>query len=65
MSSRVVYIVGFLLIAAGITVDVVTGGDGGWRVVRSVLIGGGAGAVLAQFISERRRRRQTTVVANE
>lgn len=56
MSSRLVYLSGFVLIAAGITVDVVTGGEGGWRIARSVLIGGGAGAVFARFISDRRRR---------
>lgn len=58
MSSRVVYAVGFLMIAAGITLDVVTGGDGGWRLTRSLLIGGGVGAVFARFVAERQRRRQ-------
>lgn len=65
MSSRVVYLLGFLLIAAGITIDVVTGGEDGWRILRSVLIGGGAGVLFARLVSDRRHRRQKTTAETE
>lgn len=57
MSSRVVYAMGFIMIVAGITLDVATGGDGGWGITRSLLIVGGIGGVLARLISDRQRPR--------
>ena len=54
-AARIGYILGVVLILAGVTVDLLTGGDGGWRLLRSALIGAGAGICAVTFMQRRRR----------
>lgn len=57
MPRSLSYLLGVLLIVAGVLVDSFLGQDGGWRALRAVLVGAGAATIVVTGQAQWRARR--------
>lgn len=57
MRPSALFVIGAVLLLAGVAVSILGGDEGMWRVARSVLAGGGAGLLAATFITSRRNKK--------